>query len=235
MRSARVLTGLLLAAGTFLAAGPLRAADLVPIAYWDDDGNWYPVEVLERGDDQVRVRYVQDGTEERVARDHYAELELSQGIPVWAKKTPRAERFFRGKVQRWEDDQLYILFLDGDAAWVAMRDLSFPELRYERWFTPGHHLFGEWTDGYYYPGYIQEIRDDKYRFRFDDGDERWLDKDQLSTYSIQYDDPIEVNWLGRGLYYRCVVTKRKGEQITVEYEDGDVETTTIDFARLQLR
>lgn len=49
----------------------------------------------------------------------------------------------------------------------------------------------------------------------------------LRGEDITVGDKISCNWQGRGTYYDGTVTHREGDNISVQYDDGDFEETTI--------
>ena len=44
-------------------------------------------------------------------------------------------------------------------------------------------------------------------------------------------DRIQGNWKGQGKYYPGKIGKLNGNKVYIKYDDGDVESTTIDFIR----
>ena len=99
----------------------------------------------------------------------------------------------------------------------------------------GPHSFARWgPDGYSYPGVVKEIKGGKYRIHYDDGDKAWVEGRHVIPYLPTFGDRVEGDWLGKGKFYKGRITERKGKSVRIQYDDGDVETTTIARLRMDL-
>jgi hypothetical protein len=92
-------------------------------------------------------------------------------------------------------------------------------------------VFGRAADGFWYPGTVKEIKDGRYLIHFDDGDKDWVDEKHVFPYTPTYGDRVQGDWLGKGKFYPGKVIKRDGRKVRIEYDDGDVEDTTISNLR----
>ena len=101
------------------------------------------------------------------------------------------------------------------------------------WYI-GDRVFVDWSgDSYWYPATIVDMADGEYFVVFDDGDREWVYEDAIYPDDLGEGDRIEGNWQGGGVYYPGVIAERIGDAVYIEYDDGDVETTTIGHVRVE--
>lgn len=92
----------------------------------------------------------------------------------------------------------------------------------------------KWSgDEFWYPATITEANGSRYHVVFDDGDEEWTDATRIAAEDLTVGSRIFGNWERRGLYYPGKITARRGNEITILYDDGDRETTTIAVVRVR--
>jgi len=76
------------------------------------------------------------------------------------------------------------------------------------------------------------MADGEYFVIFDDGDRKWVYYDDIVAEDLGPGDWVEGNWQNGGIYYSGTIADRIGDAIIIEYDDGDVEATTIGFVRV---
>jgi hypothetical protein len=92
----------------------------------------------------------------------------------------------------------------------------------------------KWSgDEYWYPATITEVDGSRYHVAFDDGDEEWADAARIAGENLTAGSRVFGNWQRRGIYYPGKITDRRGDAITILYDDGDRETTTIAVVRVK--
>ena len=98
---------------------------------------------------------------------------------------------------------------------------------------------GDWTfaysddDEYWYPAEIVDINDNQVKVRFDiDDSEEWLDVDDLADYEADpAEEGVECWWKKDDEYYAVSILEVKGEDVLVEFEDG--EQAWVDLSHLR--
>jgi hypothetical protein len=88
-------------------------------------------------------------------------------------------------------------------------------------------------DEYWYPATITKVSGSRYFVVFDDGDEEWTEASRVSAENLAAGDRVFGNWKREGKYYPGRITSRQGNTITILYDDGDQETTTIASVRVR--
>lgn len=68
------------------------------------------------------------------------------------------------------------------------------------------------------------------RWVFNAGD---YDEARITSENLTVGSRVFGNWQRRGLYYPGKITDRRGDTITILYDDGDRETTTIAVVRVK--
>lgn len=96
----------------------------------------------------------------------------------------------------------------------------------------GERVFAPWEENWLYPGVIRCIDEEVAFIRFDDGDR--------ALRLIQDLEPLRINngfrvYARRNkashLYYPATVLEVEGENLHLEYEDGEQEWTTVSYIR----
>ena len=198
-------------------------------ARWDADGYSYPCAVAKIKDGQYFIRYT-DGTEEWTPAYYVGKCNIRVGDTVFGNWLNRG-LYYQGMVTSRDGDRIHILYDDGDEEDTtigALRmKLECPDAK-----EVGCRVFARWSpDGYWYSGTVKDVKDGKYLIKWDDQTETWLDGGDVAGYQPTYGDRVQGDWLGKGSYYPGRVAKRNGEKVRIEYDDGDVEDTTISRLR----
>lgn len=99
----------------------------------------------------------------------------------------------------------------------------------------GTRVFAYWQEnGYWYPATVLNETEQGIEIRYDDdGSERTLPPGQVVDIALDVGSVVEGNWLGGGVYYEGLIGAINGENITINYADGDVEQTTLNMVRIE--
>lgn len=87
-------------------------------------------------------------------------------------------------------------------------------------------------DEYWYPATITKVSGARYYVVFDDGDEEWTTATRITRENLTAGSRVFANWKHGGKYYPGKITSRRGNTITILYDDGDRETTTLSVVRV---
>ena len=201
-------------------------------ARWDPDGYSYPCTVKKREQGRLFIRYT-DGTEKWVPDWSVSLYKVQVGDTVYGNWKNRG-LYYQGRVARRNGDKIRINYDDGDVEDTTI-GLVRMKLVHPRAKQVGCPVLARWApDGYSYPGVVKEIKGGKYLIHYDDGDKAWVEGRHVVPYLPTFGDRVEGNWLGKGKYYKGRIADRKGKNVRIEYDDGDVENTTIDRVRVDL-
>jgi len=227
MSKTKIVVALLAAA---VAAACARAEDAPRwFARWEADGYSYPCTVVKDEDGKFFIRYT-DGAEEWAPHWRVGKANVRVGATVYGNWLNKG-LYYEGTVTSRDGDRIHIVYTDGDEEDTT---IGLVRMKYE---CPdakevGCRVCGRWApDGYWYPGTVKDIKDGKYLIRFDDNDKAWLDDSEIVGYQPTFGDHVEADWLGKGTFYGGKITKRNGEKVRIEYDDGDCEDTTISYLR----
>lgn len=101
-------------------------------------------------------------------------------------------------------------------------------------WSVGDHVLVNWTgDDYWYPGTIVAMEGGQYFVVYDDGDREWVDAVRIRRDDVVVGTRVSANWLGEGIYYTGVISLRTGNAVVIQYDDGDVEATTVAAVRVR--
>jgi hypothetical protein len=196
---------------------------------------WYPGVVVSVQDGYLHV-LLDDGNQALLGPDRLRRLEIEVGEHVFCRFKGGPE-FFAGEITSRDGEMVQIRYDDGDE---EMTSLRLVRLLRDEWFPPvdvdkvqvGQRVFGCWFDSHWYPGVVLGINGKRVHVLFDDGDQAQLTPDRLRPLQIHIGDRLYCRQKGGPAYYPCEVTKKHGEVISVSYDDGEEETTSIRLVRL---
>jgi len=97
--------------------------------------------------------------------------------------------------------------------------------------SAGDRVLGQWHDGLWYPATISSASGNGLHLAFDDGDRRTANPSQVRPIDWNVGTRVQCNWKGRGKYYPGVIGRKDGDQVFINYNDGDKELTTIGRCR----
>ncbi len=87
------------------------------------------------------------------------------------------------------------------------------------------------NSGYWFAGVIAEVSDEGYKIKYDDGDRETVSARAVRSYNWAVGTRIECNWKNKGKWYPGVISAANGKRLSVNYDDGDSETTQTALCR----
>jgi hypothetical protein len=196
---------------------------------------WYPGEVLASNSDQYHV-VLDNGNQALVSSDRMRPLSLEAGDKVLARWKGGPE-YYPGEVASCRGEVIQVNYEDGDEETTLVRLLR---LQRDEWFPPigptdvqeGDRVLACWFDLHWYPGVVLGVDGKRVHVLFDDGDQALLTPDKVRPLDIKVGDRVFCRFKGGPAYYPGEVTRKKGEVIHIQYDDGDEETTSIRLVRI---
>lgn len=98
-------------------------------------------------------------------------------------------------------------------------------------FERDEHILAHWDDEYWYPARINAVRGARYEIVFDDGDLAEYDASRIVPLDWDAGARVQGNWQGQGRYYPAVIESREHLRVSLAYDDGDTEVTSIGRCR----
>jgi hypothetical protein len=155
--------------------------------------------------------------------------------------------YLSGTVAATKAERLFVRFEGGVEEWVEPGRVRVPPETRVRAGAPakaappaapavravGDHVLICWHDLYWYPGVILAHDGEQYHVVFDDGNQGLVTADRLRPVTVAVGDRLWCRWRGGPEYYPGEITRKSGEVIDVQYDDGDEETTLLRLARLE--
>jgi hypothetical protein len=202
-------------------------------AYWEADGYWYPA--VELADDDgnpatSRVRFT-DGTEKTLAVGLTGGRRLKPGDLVEVDWQGRG-KYYPGRVIATRGPQIRVRYPDDDST----EETTFHRTRIVpngfSGLSVGQPVFARWApDGWWYPGFIDQIDGERYHVAFSDGDSAWVTGQEITNSTVFDGHAVAVKWQSNGKYYPAVIQRRQGNSVSVIYDDGTVEHTLLKYVR----
>lgn len=101
-------------------------------------------------------------------------------------------------------------------------------------WSVGQRVLARWhPEVYSYPGTIAALFGERYQVNFDDGDRALVTGDDLAPLDVTVGSRVFGRWRGGNLYYPGVVVQQSGENIYIQYDDGDEEWSLIGLVRVE--
>jgi hypothetical protein len=203
----------------FLYAGTIQEIDKIKamIQFDDGDAGWVYVE-------QIRA------------------LSVRQGQKVFSRRKMGA-LFYAGEVLELRGDEVLVGFAAGGAdEWTRIAALRIPsEDDDTRGAEPtkvasnqifleslrkGDRVWAPWIASVLFVGVVDAIKNDEAHIHFDDGDQGWVQLNQLLPFEPTVGMGVLGNWKMAGQYFPGAIARIDGTRILIRYDDGDVEWTT---------
>lgn len=101
----------------------------------------------------------------------------------------------------------------------------------------GDRVLAEWPQEgqWWYPGVIVSSAGSAMEVQYDDGDRATLTEAQVKPLDIRVGARVYCRWKGGGQYYPGVISSQNANAISVDYDDGDKENTTISMVRINVK
>lgn len=128
--------------------------------------------------------------------------------------------------------------INGKSSNKSCVDAAYPKQRDDRvdvrsWKKDDRVLVKIGRVGYWHPATIESVKGGvSYKVRFAKGDRYDVDASVISGDYIRAGTRISGNWLGKGVWYSGVIASRDGDNVKINYDDGDKETTTLSKIRV---
>jgi hypothetical protein len=100
------------------------------------------------------------------------------------------------------------------------------------WRTGDRVLAGRPADSFLYPGTVQDLQGSEVLVGFDDGEEALLPANQVKPLQIEAGDHVQVRLPATRTYTPAAVLRREGDRLTVQFEDGLHEATSLGMVRI---
>ena|ERR1700677_3362310 len=98
----------------------------------------------------------------------------------------------------------------------------------------GQKILAQWyPEVFFYPGTIKSKEGDKFKVQFDDGDQALVTAKQIVPLDIKVGSRVFCRFKGGPAYFPGKVDQQDGAKIHIQYDDGDVEWTTISMVRVE--
>ena len=98
--------------------------------------------------------------------------------------------------------------------------------------SAGDRVLGHYqSSGFWFPGVISDAAGGRYTIRYDDGDVEIVSGNAVRPYNWAAGTRVDCNWKGRGTWYPGVIADANGKRLSINYDDGDRETTQTAMCR----
>jgi hypothetical protein len=206
------------------------------LARWQPDLYWYPGTVLSV-EDGGRYHILFDDQDQAVVEpDEVAPLQVAVGDRIFCR--PKFERrlvYYPAEVTRVVGETIDVLFDAGEEE----RNTTVSRVRLKRSSglvadcAEGDRVLGDGRDGYWYPATVLVVDDDRVAVQFLEGPDAWLPADRVRRFEIAVGDHVECRWKGGPTWFSGEITRKEGDRIHINYDDGDREWTTVRLVRVE--
>jgi hypothetical protein len=219
------------------APSPWKVGDRV-LAPWEPD-RLYAGKVAQIQDDQALIQF-EDGDAGWVRLDQIRALTVQRGQKVFSRRR-MGPHFFPAEILEVRGDEVCVRFEDGQGEeWTRVAALRVPcqatgpgasptrvasHLAFFDNLRPGDRVWAPWASATLYAGTVDRVEGREVHIHFDDGDRGWVLLEQILPLQIPLGLRVLGRWKMGGQYYPGTVTEVRGEQIHIQYDDGDREWT----------
>ncbi len=201
------------------------------LAKWSQDPFWYPGTVQALEGERLHV-YYDDGESEWLPPDRVAPLDLKPGDRVFGR-WQQGPVFYPGQITARDGEKIHIRYDDGGQETTT---LSLVRVRRGGAVNPwrvGQRVLAQWAhEPFYYPGVVAAVNGDAVAIRYDDGDRSEVLPEQVLPLRLDVGDRVYARWQRGPYYYPGRVAQKNGDNILVQYDDGQQEWTVIAVVRV---
>jgi hypothetical protein len=204
-----------------------------------DDDFWYPGTVR-HGDDRQQVVLFDDGEERSIPAAQIVPLAIDVGDRVFVR-VPGGGSYTPGFVLRRDGEKINVQFDDGSDEQTSLGMVRVDPAQWKdpggarpapRWIV-GDRVLCKWSrDTYWYPGTIQALDGARLYVCFDDGDREWTTEDNVAVLDVAVGSRVFARFQRGPMFAPARVVRCHGERLSLAYDDGREEETTISFVRL---
>lgn len=192
---------------------------------WSWDFYWYPGTVQAVEGEQLYVAF-DDGDREWMPAARVMPLDFAVGSRVYGR-WQGGPHYYPGRVARKDGETLHIHYDDGDQETTTVS-----VVRVLRGGVGQRVLAQGINEPFFYPGVVRAVEGELIEVRFDDGERAKVAPWQALVVELEAGDRVQARWRGGPNYYPGVIAGRDGDQILVQYEDGQQEWTTVRVVRV---
>lgn len=101
-------------------------------------------------------------------------------------------------------------------------------------FREGTRVLARWPlEDWYYPATVSSVENSRYYITYRDGDTAWVERSDLRLERVSLGSRVYCNWKNSGTYFPGVISARRGDAISINYDDGDYEETSMRCIRMR--
>lgn len=205
-----------------------------------DDDFWYPATV-QQGETARSLVLFDDGVEHWVPQDQIVPLQIDVGDRLWVR-VPGGGSYAPCYVLRRDGEKISVQFDDGTDEQTSLGMARVDPTQWKdpggeapapRWII-GDRVLCKWSrDMYWYPGTIQAIAGQRLHVYFDDGDNEWTEENNVTVIDLAPGQRVFARFQRGPAYFPARIAKRDGERLTLDYDDGKHEDTSVSWVRVR--
>jgi hypothetical protein len=204
-----------------------------------DDDYWYPGTVQQVEAARYLLQF-DDGEERWTPEDQILPLEIEFGDRLLVR-VPGGGSYAPGFVLRRDGEKINVQFEDGTDEQTSLGMVRVDPTQWKdpggaveapRWII-GDRVLAKWSkDMYWYPATVQAMDGDRLHIYFDDGDNEWITAGAVTVIDLAPGDRVFARFQRGPVYAPARIVRRDGERLSIKYDDGKQEDTTIGFVRV---
>jgi hypothetical protein len=204
------------------------------------DARWYPADILTVHGDRITLQYLA-GAQGFVTPELIEPLEIREGLRVEGRWRG-GDTYFPGEIDQARGERIHIRYDDGNEEWTTIRLIRIPPEEEPpppagapgepgagagAWQV-GDRVLAHWSrNGLWYAGTVRGADGDAYHVVFDDGDQTWVQADELTALELPPGTPVLAPRPGRLGYCPAEVRNFDGARVRLRYDDGVEESVAL--------
>jgi hypothetical protein len=234
-------------------AAALQVGDRVE-GNWKGLGRYYPGQITQKKSDNIHVQY-DDGDQEWTTLDRVRRPGAAGGtaavtiravpspdIRVWDRVMgrPDGRTECAGRVCFREGKSIHVLYDGGSDVWTSvdevrlLSDKGGQGARSPARWNSGDRVLACWGVElvWWYAGTVVQRQGNQLGIAYDDGDRGEVHEDLVTTLNWSVGDRVFARTAQRTGYRSGTISRQKGNDIQVQYDDGQKEWSLVKYVRV---
>lgn len=203
------------------------------LARWNpQDPFYYPGTVQAVTATEIQV-FFDDGDRAGVPHDKVQKIDIEKSGKVFARWQGGPAYYPAQVLERHGENLLVEYDEDKVQERITISLVRVLRGRIENPWKVGQRVLAQWPpEPFFYPALVKEVDETSVFVHYEDGDQARLLPNLILPLDLREGDTVFARWQAGKLYYPARITRKNGDTLYLQYEDGKTETSSVRMVRV---